>query len=247
LRPLKISPHPRPLSQRRARGGRNMKKLIVAIDGPSGAGKSTVGKLLAKELGYLYIDTGAMYRAIGLKAGRLGIEFKEGPALRELCVGTEVRLEQADGGVRVYLDNEDVSTQIRTPEMGMAASAVSAQPCVRERLLELQRKLGEGGGVVLEGRDIGTVVFPGAEVKFYLDAKVEERAKRRWLEFQAKGMEADLQKTIEEVAKRDYDDSHREIAPLKKADDAIVVDSSGLGIDEVVALMKKKVQEVAAA
>ncbi len=223
-----------------------MKKLIVAIDGPSGAGKSTVGKMLAKELGYLYIDTGAMYRAIGLKAVRLGIELKEGDALRELCMRTDVRLEQADGGVRVYLDNEDVSTEIRTPEMGMVASAVSAQPCVRERLLQLQRELGEGGGVVLEGRDIGTVVFPEAQVKFYLDAKVEERAKRRWLEFQSKGMEADLKTTIEDVAKRDYDDSHREIAPLKKAHDAVVVDSSGLGIDEVVALMKKKVLEVAA-
>jgi CMP/dCMP kinase len=224
-----------------------MKKLIVAIDGPSGAGKSTVGKLLAKELGYLYIDTGAMYRAIGLKAVRMGIELKEGDALRELCMGTEVRLVHGEGGLKVYLDNEDVSEAIRTPSMGMVASAVSAQPCVRERLLELQRKLGSRGGVVLEGRDIGTVVFPEAEVKFYLDAKVEERAKRRWLEFQAKGMETDLQKTIEEVAKRDYDDSHREIAPLKKADGAVVVDSSGLGIDEVIALMKKKVLEVAAA
>ena len=223
-----------------------MKKVIVAIDGPSGAGKSTVGKMLAKELGYLYIDTGAMYRAIGLKAVRLGVELKEGHDLRELCMRTDVRLVYDAGGLRVYLDNEDVSEAIRTPEMGMVASAVSAQPCVRERLLQLQRQLGEGGGVVLEGRDIGTVVFPDAQVKFYLDAKVEERAKRRWLEFQSKGMEADLQKTIEDVAKRDYDDSHREIAPLKKAHDAVIVDSSGLGIEEVVALMKKKVLEVAA-
>ena len=222
-----------------------MKKVIIAIDGPSGAGKSTVGKMLAKELGYLYIDTGAMYRAIGLKAVREGVELKEGEALRNLCERTEVRLVQDNNGFKVYLDNEDVSEAIRTPEMGMVASAVSAQPCVRERLLQLQRELGEGGGVVLEGRDIGTVVFPDAEVKFYLDAKVEERAKRRWLEFQAKGMETDLQKTIEDVAKRDYDDSHREIAPLKKAQDAVIVDSSGLGIDEVVALMKKKVLEVA--
>ncbi len=222
-----------------------MKKVIVAIDGPSGAGKSTVGKMLAKELGYLYIDTGAMYRAIGLKAVREGVELKEGDALRSFAEDGSADLFRRMAGVKVYLDNEDVSEAIRTPEMGMVASAVSAQPCVRERLLELQRKLGEGGGVVLEGRDIGTVVFPDAEVKFYLDAKVEERAKRRWLEFQSKGMEADLKTTIEDVAKRDYDDSHREIAPLKIAEGAVVVDSSGLGIKEVVALMKKKVLEVA--
>ncbi len=222
-----------------------MKKLIVAIDGPSGAGKSTVGKLLAKELGYLYIDTGAMYRAIGLKAVREGIELKENDSLRGLCARTDVRLVQGEGSLRVYLDDEDVSDSIRTPEMGMVASAVSAQPCVRERLLELQRRLGEGGGVVLEGRDIGTVVFPEAKVKFYLDAKVEERARRRWKEFMEKGIETDLQKTIEDVAKRDYDDSHRDIAPLKRASDAVVVDSSGLSINEVVALMKEKVLKVA--
>ncbi|MHB8172909.1 MAG: (d)CMP kinase, partial [Nitrospirota bacterium] len=162
-----------------------MKKPIIAIDGPSGAGKSTVGKMLAKELGYLYIDTGAMYRAIGLKAVRERLDLKEGDALRGLCARTEVKLVQGEGGLKVYLDNEDVSEAIRTPEMGMAASAVSAQPCVRKRLLQLQRRLGEGGGVVLEGRDIGTVVFPEAEVKFYLDADVEERARRRWLEFKA--------------------------------------------------------------
>ncbi len=222
-----------------------MKKLIVAIDGPSGAGKSTVGKLLARELGYLYIDTGAMYRAIGLKAVREGLELKEGDALRALCARTEVRLVQDVVGLKVYLDNEDVSETIRTPDMGMAASAVSAQPCVRERLLQLQRRLGEGGGVVLEGRDIGTVVFPEAGVKFYLDANVEERARRRWMEFKEKGIETDLQKTIEEVSKRDYDDSHRDIAPLKKARDAVVVDSSGMGIKDVVTLMKTKVLEVA--
>ena len=223
-----------------------MKKIIVAIDGPSGAGKSTVGKLLAKRLGYIYIDTGAMYRAIGLKAVREGVEPVEGPELKALCGRTDVRLEQGGGETRVLVDGEDVSREIRTPEMGMMASAISAQPCVRARLLELQREMGRRGGVVLEGRDIGTVVFPEAEAKFYLDADARERARRRYDEFRARGLDVDFDRTVEEVKKRDYDDSNRDIAPLKKAKDAVVVDSSSMSADEVVELMKEHVEKTVA-
>jgi len=220
-------------------------KVIVAIDGPSGAGKSTVGKLLARELGYIYIDTGAMYRALGWKAVKEGVELKEGPELKELCARTDVTLRQDSGELRVYVDGEDVSPYIRTPEMSMVASAISAQPSVRARLLELQRQMGRGGGVVLEGRDIGTVVFPEARAKFYLDADPVQRAERRYTELKAKGEDVSLERIIEEVKKRDYDDSHRAIAPLKKADDAVVVDSSHMSPEEVVGFMKAKVLEAA--
>ena len=217
--------------------------IIVAIDGPSGAGKSTVGKRLAALLGYVYIDTGAMYRALGWKAARDGVEPVEGERLREFCKATEVELRLDGGETRVFVDGIDVTGFIRTPEMSMAASRISAQPCVRERLLELQRAMGRQGGVVLEGRDIGTVVFPEARAKFYLDADVHERARRRHEELKAKGIENDLAVTVDEVRKRDHDDSHREIAPLKKADDAIVVDSSKMSADEVVSFMAAKVRE----
>ena len=221
------------------------RRIIVAIDGPSGAGKSTVSRTLARELGYIYVDTGAMYRAIGWKAVQEGVALKEGTELRALCVRTEVTLAEKDGVTAVYVDGRDVTELIRTPDMSMTASAVSAQPCVRERLLELQRALGRRGGVVLEGRDIGTVVFPDAEAKFYLDADVGERAMRRFKELSAKGVDVDFDRTVEEVAKRDYDDSHRDIAPLKKADDAIRVDSTAMSVQEVVGFMKAKVEEIA--
>jgi cytidylate kinase len=223
-----------------------MNKIIVAIDGPSGAGKSTVGRMLARELGYLYIDTGAMYRAIGWKAKMEGVKPEEGPELRALCENTNVELKRADGELSIYVDGVDVTSLIRTPEMSMMASAVSAQPCVRKRLLEFQRSMGRQGGVVLEGRDIGTVVFPEAQAKFYLDADVNERARRRYEELRAKDARADFQATIDEVVKRDYNDSHRDIAPLMKAGDAIVVDSSSMTPEEVVAFMKAKVEEIAA-
>lgn len=220
-------------------------QVIVAIDGPSGAGKSTVGKMLARELGYIYIDTGAMYRALGWKAVKEGVKLKEGPELKDLCSRTDVTLRQDSGELRVYVNGEDVSPYIRTPQMSMAASAISAQPSVRARLLELQRQMGRGGGVVLEGRDIGTVVFPEAGAKFYLDADPVQRAERRYAELKAKGEDVSLERIIEEVKKRDYDDSHRAIAPLKKADDAVVVDSSRMSAEEVVSFMKAKIKEVA--
>ncbi len=220
------------------------KGIIVAIDGPSGAGKSTVGRLLAKALGYLYIDTGAMYRAIGWKAAKEGIAPVEGPALEGLCGRTDVALKQAGSGLLVCVDGMDVTALIRTPEMSMAASAVSAQPCVRARLLELQREMGKKGGVVMEGRDIGTVVFPDAQAKFFLVADIEERARRRWAELKARGEASDLERTREEVRRRDYDDSHRAIAPLRSAPDAMVFYTTSMDVGEVVRVIKTRVEEI---
>lgn len=211
-----------------------MKKIIIAIDGPSGAGKSTVAKLLARRLGYIYIDTGAMYRAVALKAKREGVDINDNATLNRLCGNVKLEFVPDNGGLRTILNGEDVSEAIRTPDMSMAASDISARKEVREALLVLQRKMGEKGGVVLEGRDVGTVIFPNAEAKFFLDASLEERGKRRYKELAAKGMDVTLEQTTEEVKKRDINDSSRDIAPLKKAGDAVVVDSTGLGIEEVV-------------
>lgn len=218
--------------------------LVIAIDGPSGAGKSTIARLLARRLGYTYIDTGAMYRAIGWKAKREGIDPADDASLAALCGRTEVTIRHDDQGQRVIVDGEDVTGGIRTPEMGMLASAVSRSPAVRERLLVLQRKLGEQGGVVMDGRDIGTVVFPGADVKFYLDATAEERGRRRYAELREKNMDVDLAAITAEIRTRDLQDSSRAIAPLRQAADALYVDSSGLSIDEVVRTMGSHIAKV---
>lgn len=213
------------------------KGLVIAIDGPSGAGKSTAARRLAESLGYTYIDTGAMYRALGWKAHREGIDPADEGALAALCSRTEVALESGPGGQRVFVDGRDVSEEIRTPEMGMMASAVSKSPAVRARLLVLQRSLGAGGAVVMDGRDIGTVVFPGADVKFFLSASAEERGKRRYLELRAKGMDVDLGRITDEIRQRDEQDRTRALAPLRPAPDAVSIDSSALDLDAVVRLM----------
>ena len=210
---------------------------VIAIDGPSGAGKSTIAKLLARRLGYTYIDTGAMYRAIGWKAKRDGVDPADEGALARLCAGTEVTIRHDADGQRVLVNGIDVTDDIRTPEMGMLASAVSKSPAVRARLLTLQRMLGEAGGVVMDGRDIGTVVFPRAEVKFYLDASAEERGRRRWQELKEKGMDVDRAAITEEIRARDLQDSSRSIAPLTRAADARYLDSSTMTINDVVAAM----------
>jgi CMP/dCMP kinase len=210
---------------------------VIAIDGPSGAGKSTIAKLLARRLGYTYIDTGAMYRAIGWKAKRDGVDPADEGALARLCAGTEVTIRHDTDGQRVLVNGIDVTDAIRTPEMGMLASAVSKSPAVRARLLTLQRMLGEAGGVVMDGRDIGTVIFPGAEVKFYLDASAEERGRRRWQELKEKGMDVDRTAITEEIRARDLQDSSRSIAPLTRAADARYLDSSTMTINDVVAAM----------
>ncbi len=207
---------------------------IIAIDGPSGAGKSTIAKLLALRLGYTYIDTGAMYRAVGWKAKQEAVDPADEAALARLCERTEVTILHDAGSPRVQVNGVDVSGEIRTPEMGMMASTVSRSPAVRARLLTLQRELGTRGGVVMDGRDIGTVVFPHAEVKFYLDASAEERGRRRWQELKEKGMDVDRTAITEEIRARDLQDSSRSIAPLTRAGDARYVDSSAKTIEDVV-------------
>jgi cytidylate kinase len=223
---------------------------VVAIDGPAGAGKSTVTKAVAKALGYLIVDTGALYRTVALAAERAGVDFDDADGVGALAEGLvlrdAVKLEGDADGTRVLLDGEDVSGSIRTPVLSQGASKVSAQPRVRAALLELQRAGGRAGGVVLEGRDIGTVVFPDAEAKVYLTASVEERARRRFEELKASGANVEFLGVRAEVVERDQRDSTRPIAPLRRADDAVVLDSSELSIDQVVARIVAQVHAVEA-
>ncbi|MEW6518883.1 MAG: (d)CMP kinase [Thermodesulfobacteriota bacterium] len=217
---------------------------IITIDGPSGSGKSTISRLVAARLGFTYLDTGAMYRAVGYKAGRLGIDLADGPALAAMLENIDLVLAPGEGDTRVILDQEDISLAIRTAEMGLVASKVSAQPVVRARLTEMQRRLGRQGRVVVEGRDTGTVVFPGARYKFFLDAKPEERARRRCQQLREKGLQADEQDILAQISKRDRDDSGRALAPLKPAADAVIVDTSRMTIDDVVSFMLEKVEKL---
>ena len=213
------------------------KGLVIAIDGPSGAGKSTIARILAQRLGYTYIDTGAMYRAIGWKVKQERIDPSDDSALQQMCSRTDVTIKHDQTVQRVLVNGVDVTGELRTPEMGMMASNVSKSPAVRARLLTLQRDLGAPGGVVMDGRDIGTVVFPGAEVKFFLDASAEERGRRRWKELSDKGMVVDQAVITAEIRERDLQDSSRAIAPLKRAPDARYVDSSAMTIEDVVTVM----------
>jgi len=215
---------------------------IVAIDGPAGAGKSTVARRLAAALGYVLVDTGAMYRVVALAAKRAGVAFQDAPAVGTLAkklVADEALAFERDEvlGVRVKLEGSDVSDAIRTPEIAQGASLVSAHPDVRAALLDMQRLAGKEGGVVLEGRDIGTVVFPDAEVKFFLTASPETRARRRHDEQVAKGVASTFEETLADVKRRDAQDENRPIAPLKKADDATLVDSTDLDFEGTVKQM----------
>jgi len=209
------------------------KRLVIAIDGPSGSGKSTIARLLAQELDYLYIDTGAMYRAVAWKARKEGVEPEDGEALDTLCLEVDIRLERTAQGLRTFCDGEDVSDQIRTPQMSMDASAFSAKPPVRKAMTRLQREMGKDGGIVMEGRDIGSVVFPDADFKFFLTASDQMRAARRYAELAAGANPVSFRETLEDIRKRDEDDSARALAPLIKAEDAIEVDTSGMTVDEV--------------
>lgn len=215
----------------------------MAIDGPSGAGKSTLSKLLARILGYINIDTGAMYRCVALAASRRGIDPGDGDALGRLCNGLHIDFIREEQGERVLLDGEDVSSAIRTPEVSLLTSRVAASASVRQAMVRLQRQMGEHGGVVLEGRDIGTIVFPLAEVKFFLLATARERGRRRYEELRARGMAVDLEQTIAEVEARDAADTAREHAPLLQAPDAVVIDTTTLTIEQVLAEMLRVVGE----
>jgi cytidylate kinase len=212
--------------------------LVIAIDGPSGAGKSTVASLLAERLGYLQIDTGAMYRAVAYLMHQEGIDPDDLEAVERLCSRVDIRLDRSDGLQRVIANGRDVTAQIRTPEMSLLTSRISALRPVREAMMQAQRRMGARGGVVLEGRDIGTVVFPDADVKFFLSASAEERGRRRYLELVARGEQVTLAETIQAVASRDLQDSQRDLAPLRMAGDAIAIDSSGRSIDEVLETME---------
>jgi cytidylate kinase len=219
--------------------------MVIAIDGPVGSGKSTVGRLLANKLDFLHMSTGALYRAIGWRANQEGIPFTEVSRLLDLMKRINLDIKRGeDGSNRVYINSLEVTSYIYSEEVGKLASAVSTIPEVRENLIPLQRDLGNRNNIVLDGRDIGTVIFPNAEIKFYLDASPEERAKRRWLELKTKGIIVDLAKLIEEIKQRDYQDTTRAVAPLKKAKDAIYIDSTGLVPEEVIEKMLSEVKKV---
>jgi cytidylate kinase len=210
------------------------RKLTIAIDGPSGAGKSTAGKSLAKRLGYIYIDTGAMYRTVALKVKEQSLAPKDEKGLYRLASSLEIVFVTKGEGTHVLCNGQDVTEAIRSPEISRLASNISMRKGVREALVEKQREMGRGGGVVLEGRDIGTVVFPDADVKFYLDAEKEERGRRRFKELIEKGMKVSFNETLEEVMKRDHNDMNRDLSPLKRTDDAFFMDSTHRTVEEIV-------------
>jgi len=213
------------------------KKLIIAIDGPSGVGKSTLSQQLAAELNYLNIDTGAMYRSVAVLVKNQQVALDDLEQLQQLCANLNIEFVTDTDGVRVIANGLDVTEVIRSPEISQLTPQVAAQPLVREALVRIQRKMGAAGGVVLEGRDIGTVVFPYADIKFFLVASVEERGKRRYEELCQKGMDVDLSQTIAEIEARDIADSNRELSPLRQAEDAIVIDTTFLTIDDVLRKM----------
>lgn len=210
-----------------------MKRFAIAVDGPAGSGKSTVAKMVARKLGIIYVDTGAMYRTVALHCKQEGISLEDEAAVVASLDGLNMRIQPDTEGQRIFLNEEDVTAKIRTAEIGKGASVVAAYQKVRERMVELQQEMAQEQSVIMDGRDIGTVVLPHAEVKIYLDADAEERAHRRVGELEAKGETADFEEIKKMIIQRDYNDMHREHSPLKKAEDAVSLDSTGMSIEEV--------------
>lgn len=215
----------------------------IAIDGPSGAGKSTIARILAKELGFLYMDTGALYRAVGYAMIGMGVDPSDAAGVESRLPSLEVSLKHIDGTQRIFINGGDVTDFIRTPEVSAAASKVSAIPAVRRSLFELQRKTAKENNVIMDGRDIGTVVLPDADVKIFLTASEEDRARRRFEELRARGIADPYESVLEDMKQRDYNDSHRSAAPLKAAEDAIPVDTTGNTLEESVKVLKSLVIE----
>ena len=218
--------------------------IAVAIDGPAGAGKSTLARVAAKKLSFIYADTGALYRSIALNTVRNNIDVSDSVSIEKMLEKTEIELKFINDEQRVFLNGEDVSDKIRTSEISMAASSISALPAVRSFLLELQRELARKNNVIMDGRDIGTVVLPNAQVKIFLTASPECRAKRRYDEYIAKGKQENDEEILESIKQRDYNDSHRAIAPLKAADDAVLVDTSDdtpqQSVERIVKIIEEK-------
>ena len=216
----------------------------IAVDGPSGAGKSTLAKLLAKELGFLYVDTGAIYRTVGLKAYREGVDPEDGAAVTALLPGLNIELKYGEDGLQhMYLDGEDVTDAIRRHEISRYASCVSAIPAVRDFLLERQRELARTHDVIMDGRDIGTVVLPRADVKIFLTASPEDRARRRYEELRQRGQEADYDTVLRDVIQRDERDTRRSAAPLRRAEDALLVDTTGNSLEESLGVLLDTIKE----
>jgi len=211
-----------------------MRRPIIAIDGPAGSGKSTVAKIVAERLGYTYIDTGAMYRAVAVKSLEAGIPLEEPDRIVELANRLDIKFKTIEGKQHIFVDGDDLTDAIRTPEATRLSSPVSAIPGVRHRLVEIQRQMGAEGGVVMEGRDIGTYVFPNAEVKAFMTASPEERARRRAKDLESAGIDVDIEKVAADIKERDERDSSRAMAPLKQADDAELIVTDGMSIEEVV-------------
>ena len=222
---------------------RDRVRFSVALDGPSGSGKSTAAKQLAKELDILYLDTGAMYRACAVQAQRARLQEFTEESVAPLMASIDLRVDYRDGAQHTILNGEDVSEAIRRPEVSLAASRISALRCVREKMVEMQRKIASERSCVLDGRDIGTVVLPNADFKFFITASVEARAQRRYKELKAKGFAVDLDVVRREIEERDHGDATRDLSPLRKADDALLVDTSAMTAEQVVSFLKQKIQE----